>query len=592
MPFSKTFQHSDSQINQRDFLKGIKGRERHNYRTSKDGKFVVKWTLQEGSGTGDNWRMNGRRAVSSYRDSEVEAFQKALQKFEDVCGLDFVYMGVNNDYPVDMVVRIQNQPLTGQSGAMATTRVNAQNRYRDYFAADANKYYSELRVNDSNSNGILHNNRSGAFRDLQYREGSSGFETILHELGHNVGLAHTHDTTLFPGVASGESQSPGREGLNNSVATVMSYRDTGVWNERTGEDNSKLTPSQKFTQTASGITTSTQGNLGFVKGPMALDIAVLQKLYGKNNSHRPGNSTYILPTSNDANYGWSTIWDTGGTDTIAAPNISEPVQIDLRNANLLNNSSAAAGTYSYVLSGAQGGFTIAHDWNGSSFGSRNDGINRGQCVIENAKGGKGGDTLIGNSRKNEVRGYEGADNIVLSSGNDKGYGDAGNDTINGGNGRDTLIGGSGNDTLLGGSGRDNLYGAFEQHAFGSLRTGGSRKTNSDGFGDIDELTGGGAADRFHLYGNGRTAYNDRDSSSSGRNDYARITDLNVAIDKVILLGSSSDYRAIRRGSNTELFLKSPALNGRDELVAIFSGVTGVSTTSNVFQYLGGNTGAV
>ena len=98
--------------------------------------------------------------------------------------------------------------------------------------------------------------------------------------------------------------------------------------------------------------------------------------------------------------------------------------------------------------------------------------------------------------------------------------------------------------------------------------------------------------KFYLYGNGRTAYNDRNSSTSGRNDYARITDLDTRRDKVVLIGRSSDYRTIRRGANTELFLKSPEANGRDELVAIFNGVSGLSVSNNVFQYLGGNTGAV
>ncbi|HEX4606812.1 MAG TPA: hypothetical protein VH092_01280, partial [Urbifossiella sp.] len=66
------------------------------------------------------------------------------------------------------------------------------------------------------------------------------------------------------------------------------------------------------------------------------------------------------------------------------------------------------------------------------------GIARGVSGFENAYGGAGNDTLVG----------DGLDNILV--------GNAGNDTLSGGAGNDFLVGGAGNDTVDGGDGDDLL----------------------------------------------------------------------------------------------------------------------------------------
>lgn len=71
-------------------------------------------------------------------------------------------------------------------------------------------------------------------------------------------------------------------------------------------------------------------------------------------------------------------------------------------------------------------------------------------AIENATGGSGNDTLIGNTLNNTLAGGDGDD--ILTGGN-------GNDTLQGGAGRNILIGGLGNDTLTGGDDEDLLIGA-------------------------------------------------------------------------------------------------------------------------------------
>jgi len=230
--------------------------------------------------------------------------------------------------------------------------------------------------------------------------GGDGRDTILHEIGHAVGLAHPHDggweddATRFPGVSS--SEDTGRYGLNQGIWTVMSYN-TG-WDHRTHD-----------------ASFGAQGGLG------ALDIAALQALYGPNPDTAKGGNVYILPTRNGTGTGWSSIWDTGGTDTISAVRARESVNIDLRPATLKAKDPHAGGYVSSQV-GVAGGYTIAKG-----------------VVIENAAGGAGDDRIWGNAAANLLRGHGGKDTLRGLDGDDILQGRVDNDVLFGGRGRDTFV---------------------------------------------------------------------------------------------------------------------------------------------------------
>ena len=249
-------------------------------------------------------------------------------------------------------------------------------------------------------------------------QGGFGFVTIIHELGHGLGLAHPHDrgggSKIFPEVSS--SSDLGAYDLNQGVYTVMSYNDG--W--QTNPDGQP----------------PAYAAYGFEGTPMAIDIAVLQEKYGANENYHRGANTYRLPDTNDVGTFYSCIWDAGGRDKIVNPG-EGAATIDLRAATL--KPKEGGGGFVSSVDGIFGGFTIAHN-----------------VTIENAKGGRGDDSITGNGAANRLAGGAGDDEISGRGASDRLVGGADSDVLNGGGGGDRLGGGAGDDILIGGRGSDRL----------------------------------------------------------------------------------------------------------------------------------------
>lgn len=206
--------------------------------------------------------------------------------------------------------------------------------------------------------------------------GKYGYLTLLHEIGHALGLKHSFD-------ASDYSSANLPSNLDAYPYSIMSY------SAYPGENRSKV----DFQPTT----------------PMLLDIAAIQYLYGVNKTYNSGNNTYTF--SQGTSY-FQTIWDGGGTDSIVWSATTESCTIDLR-----------AGYWSDL------GNTLTFTKpNSSTVTSRNTLTIAYGCTIENATGGDANDILNGNDVANQLNGGKGDD--VL-----RGFG--GNDVINGGDGVDT-----------------------------------------------------------------------------------------------------------------------------------------------------------
>ena len=278
------------------------------------------------------------------------------------------------------------------------------------------------------------------FQDLD--PGWEGFETILHELGHVLGLKHPFD--------DGGNYRPtyAQLGLNDYDVgrwTVMSYNTTG----------------QEAT-------------------PMPLDILAIQRIYGANLGYHTGDDTYALT----ANAPLRTIWDAGGIDTLDLSGLSQGRSVRLEGGSGgvfaddgLDPWDACylAIAYNVTLENVVG--TPYRD-----FIHGNDANNvldsGGHSWWEGAEelaGGKGDDTYVLRSNTDIVieQPGEGSDTIragfdytlpatlenlelagdldLEGTGNDldnRITGNAGNNLLDGGAGADTLAGGAGDDTYL------------------------------------------------------------------------------------------------------------------------------------------------
>ncbi|WP_162617688.1 M10 family metallopeptidase [Yoonia maritima] len=379
--------------------------------------------------------------------------------------------------------------------------------------------------------------------------GGLGFSTIVHEALHGMGLAHPHDGSLIlsgldpsaPGFPFGDY---GDYDLNQAVYTIMSYN--GGYNEAPSNSNS----------------------YGDAAGPMALDIAVLQEIYGANTTYANGDSFYELPDSNSANSGtsWLAIWDTGGEDTIGYTG-NRDVNIDLRPATL--QYEVGGGGFISAADGISGGFTIANG-----------------VVIENASGGSGNDTLTGNDSANTLSGNGGDDDLDGGTGNDTLHGNSGSDTVETESGTNTVYGGSGYDTLNGGSDADAIFGGSGNDTIngnaGSDDLSGGRGDDTINGGDGADYILGGMGQDIMTGGAGTDTFIFAAASDSWAGSADTITDFQVGIDVIDISGFDADFTVpgtlvvAGNGFDTTIEIDRD-LDGTAEIAILVTGVTGLST---------------
>ena len=328
---------------------------------------------------------------------EAAAMALAMESFEAVCNIDFRTVGSQAEANLVWSVVSSFDALGAYGWSIPPGYASIDGEPRSLVAINYEAYYPPL------GKGFL-------------LQGGFDFCTMIHELGHAVGLAHPHDrgggSPRFPGVTAAFDDY-GAFGMNQGIFTMMSYNDG--W--PTGPEG----PAQTRT-------------FGYQAGPMALDIAALQHLYGANMATRAGDDLYRLPDANGPGTFYLCLWDAGGIDRIDGA-LHRANVIDLRAATLA--VGPGGGGFVSAARGVEGGFTIAHG-----------------AVIENARGGNEDDRLHGNEAANGLLGLKGDDDRSGGGGADLLAGDGGDDRLSGGTGDDLLLGGAGADRLAGRGGAD------------------------------------------------------------------------------------------------------------------------------------------
>lgn len=256
--------------------------------------------------------------------------------------------------------------------------------------------------------------------------------TLIHETGHALGLSHPGDyDALDDDDGDGE---PDPITYENDAAfaqdslqySIMSYFDA-------------------YETGAQHIDWSLM-NFAYAATPLVHDIAAIQAIYGADMSTRTGDTVYGFNSNADRaafHFDLNTrpivsIWDAGGNDTLDFSGWNTPSIIDLNEGAFssgggieefltleqVNANRAALGFAPRTAATAQFYEDLKAKYGiDSPLFKDNISIAYG-AIIENAIGGGGDDTIIGNQVANKMTGKAGADTFVFDS-----AGHSGADTI-------------------------------------------------------------------------------------------------------------------------------------------------------------------
>lgn len=240
-----------------------------------------------------------------------------------------------------------------------------------------------------------------------YQPKDNGFLTVLHEVGHAVGLKHPFESPVVP------------QGTDNQDYSVMSYTEAR-----------NLTA--KFTKNGNSANVVYDW-LAMDPGYAVNDVSALQVLYGANTQTRTADSSYSVSSRNNE---YLCIWDAGGTDTINAASATGICRVNLNSGtfstiDLWPLEQQKAATLAQLGQGFSSFVNSAYDNQASHLytGENNLSIAHG-AVIENVTTGSANDTVIDSKYNNQINTGAGDDVIELGGG--------GFDTIDGGSGFDTV----------------------------------------------------------------------------------------------------------------------------------------------------------
>lgn len=239
-------------------------------------------------------------------------------------------------------------------------------------------------------------------------------QTLMHELGHSLGLSHPHSAynastgipTITDDYAATKDLGFSQLGFRTNTATDM-YKE--YFTIMSYDDQHSLLPGSNVVYQA--------------YTPMILDVIALQQAYGEGSgTSGSGNDTITAGIA-----GYRTYFDTGGIDTVDLSDYTSGAYF-----NMGVNIMGAAHLVGVSMSTFDAQNTI-------SLGKDPANLRWFYGEYENATGSAAADQITGNSLGNVIEGKDGNDTLSGGGGNDSLNGGGGDDILNGQDGIDTAV---------------------------------------------------------------------------------------------------------------------------------------------------------
>ena len=324
---------------------------------------TLTWALADGL-NGDAW---------TDRFGAIDTFAAALASVEQFIDVEFQYLG-DFDSPIaaglagaDLVYTLDNAVVDDGTLAYA------------YYPGPG--VFPNFEQYETEGGDVFMNFSAPIINTSSFRPGSDGFLTVIHELGHALGLRHPFESS---------AQRPSLDQLDQTLVRDVDWFSIMSYTDDFGDQLERWDPAT----------------------PMLLDVLALQYLYGANPATNAGNS--LLRLDSEAFY--YTLWDVDGVDWVDASDQSEGWTIFLPDVQVTELVDTLSG---FALPSDQFDLTIVDSEPQELIWLMGD--------IENAIGTRLEDRINGNRFDNHLRGGGGDDALE---------GFAGDDTLEGNAGRD------------------------------------------------------------------------------------------------------------------------------------------------------------
>lgn len=316
---------------------------------------------------------NLRTPVTAFNTLQQEATRSILAHASQVTGIKFAEVATTKEADIHFAnTDLVGKQTAGLSNNSYSYRYNGKEEVTSY-SADSYIYLDNVEWNKENSNPVA---------------GTQGYETLLHEIGHALGLKHSFE--------SPNKLPPDEDNTNN---TVMSYTHKGGYKT---EFQSYDLAALKWIYGDDGLGGVSYSSVKIAQTPQGTDKDDL--LIGTSKAERiegfAGNDTL------NGGAGRDTLIGGDGNDLYIIDNVSDRIietnSIDIDSVQSSVSYTLPKNVENLILTGK----------------------------AKNAVGNELGNKLVGNDLANTLNGM------------------AGNDTLEGGKGNDRLTGGRGEDTFV------------------------------------------------------------------------------------------------------------------------------------------------